>query len=98
MGALGRGRLAAEVRRPPEAAMSDEHVTDTDPEPGSPHGVGESVTRQGNTLAGDGGGQPDGGDGGDRGAARSHAQQAEREENRLQGSVDPQRPGPDPEG
>jgi hypothetical protein len=77
--------------------MSDEQVTDTDTEPGSPHGVGESITRQGNTLAGGGDDQPDGEDGGDRGAARSHAQRAEREENRLQGSVDPQRPGPDPE-
>lgn len=73
--------------------MSDDRVTDTDLNPDGPHGVGESVTRQGNTLAEADAEQPDGGD---RDAAKASARDEDRERNRLQGSVDPQRPGPEP--
>lgn len=75
--------------------MTDDEITDTDPNPGTPHGVGESVTRQGNTLA-EGATDAQQEDGGDRDSARESAQREEREQNRLQGSIDPQRPGPDP--
>src|SRR5947209_18061576 len=94
-GVLVPGNIQGTVHRQ-EVAMSDDHVTDTDVEPGTPHGVGESVTRQGNTLAHGGPDEAHQDGATDRDDARANASQPDREQDRLQGSIDPQRPSPDP--
>jgi len=71
-------------------------VTDTDMNPAGPHGVGESITAQGNELAHDAADEEHQRGDTDRGRASASARDPEREANRLQGSVDPTRPGPEP--
>ncbi|MFL6137467.1 MAG: hypothetical protein ACJ74O_06670 [Frankiaceae bacterium] len=76
---------------------TDDKVTDTDMSPSGPQGVGESITRQGNELVhgAEDSAHQEGGT--SRDEARANAQQADREKDRLQGSIDPKRPGPEPD-
>jgi hypothetical protein len=77
--------------------MGDKSMSDTDTAPKGPQGSGESVTTKGNEVVHDPAHPAQSGSSDRRDHARDHAQQAEREKDRMQGSLDPQRPGPDPE-
>jgi hypothetical protein len=76
--------------------MADKSISDTDISPDSPQGVGESVTKQGNQVTHGADDEALQRDDTDRDRMREQAQDPERERDRMQGSIDPQRPGPDP--